>query len=161
MYKILLLILFFSTPAFAQSEYITEQQNLNPEELCLVQTIYFEARGESFLGQLAVATVVMKRLSNKSFPNTICSVVRSGKYWKGNPIKNKCAFSYWCDGKSEKMYDYTAYEEAILAANLSLRGARVKPVTNATHYHAAYVKPFWSLKLKKITQIGKHIFYRK
>ena len=158
--KILLLLLFFSTSVLAQSEYIPEQRNLNSEELCLVQTIYFEARGDSFIGQIAVANVVMKRLNSKSFPNTICNVVRSGKYWKGNPVKNKCAFSYWCDGKSEKMYDIIAYEEAIEVANLVLKGAVIEPVKDATHYHAFYVKPSWSLKLKRITRIGKHIFYR-
>jgi|TARA_R100000093_G_C1926213_1_gene67252 spore germination cell wall hydrolase CwlJ-like protein len=161
MYKILLLLLFFSTSALAQSEYIPEQSNLNSEELCLVQTIYFEARGESFVGQLAVGSVVMKRLSSNSYPDTICGVVRSGVYWKGNPVKDKCAFSYWCDGKSEKMYDIMAYDDAVTVANMILSGARIETIKSATHYHAVYVEPSWSFKLKRITRIGKHIFYRR
>ena len=58
------------------------------------------------------------------------------------------------------MYDIIAYEEAIEVANLVLKGAVIEPVKDATHYHAFYVKPSWSLKLKRITRIGKHIFYR-
>ena len=49
------------------------------------EAIYFEARSESFIGQLAVANVILERVSNKYFPNTICKVVKSGKYFKGNP----------------------------------------------------------------------------
>ena len=115
---ILILLLLCGNMAYANDFAIPEQYNLNKEELCLVQTIYFEARGESFIGQLAVANVILQRLNNKSFPNTICKVVRSGRYWKGNPIKE------------------------------------------STHYHAFYVKPGWSFKMKQVTRIGKHIFYK-
>ena len=53
---------------------------------CLAEAIYFEARGESFGGMLAVASVVMNRVDHKDFPNNICGVVREGKYWNGRPI---------------------------------------------------------------------------
>ena len=157
---ILILLLLCDNIAYASDYAIPEQYNLNKEELCLVQTIYFEARGESFIGQLAVANVILQRLNNKSFPDTICKVVRSGRYWKGNPIKNKCAFSYWCDGKSERMYDYNAYDIAIEVTNLALEGVTLSLVKESTHYHAFYVKPGWSFKMKQVTRIGKHIFYK-
>tara|TARA_R110000765_G_scaffold104372_1_gene194149 strand:+ start:258 stop:749 length:492 start_codon:yes stop_codon:yes gene_type:complete len=156
----ILILLLISSTLNAKPLPIPDQFNLNEEELCLVQAIYFEARGESFIGQLAVGSVILQRLESKSFPNTICGVVQSGKYWKGNPVKNKCAFSYWCDGKTEKMYNYNSYDEAVNAANLVLSGASISLLNKATHYHAFYVKPNWSTKMKKVIRIGKHLFYR-
>lgn len=158
--SIVLILLLISNSVIAKPLSVPDQFNLNKEELCLVQAIYFEARGESFIGQLAVGSVILQRLKSKSFPNTICGVVQSGKYWKGNPIKNKCAFSYWCDGKTEKMYNYNAYDEAVNAANLVLGGASISLLNEATHYHAFYVQPSWSTKMKRITRIGKHLFYK-
>ena len=69
---------------------------------CLVEAVYHEARSESLLGMLSVANVILTRKENSNFPNTICQVVHQGKYWKGNPVKDKCQFSYWCDGKAER-----------------------------------------------------------
>ena len=159
--SIILMLLLVSSTINAKSLSVPDQFNLNEEELCLVQAIYFEARGESFIGQLAVGSVILQRLESKSFPDTICGVVQSGKYWKGNPIKNKCAFSYWCDGKTEKMYNYNSYDEAVNAANLVLGGASIALLNQATHYHAFYVQPSWSTKMKRIIRIGKHIFYKR
>ena len=153
--SIILMLLLVSSSINAKPLSVPDQFNLNEEELCLVQAIYFEARGESFIGQLAVGSVILQRLESKSFPNTICSVVQSGKYW------NKCAFSYWCDGKTEKMYNYNAYDEAVNAANLVLGGASISLLNGATHYHAFYVQPNWSTKMKRIIRIGKHIFYKR
>ena len=87
--SIILMLLLVSSTVNAKSLSVPDQFNLNEEELCLVQAIYFEARGESFIGQLAVGSVILQRLESKSFPDTICGVVQSGKYWKVNPIKNK------------------------------------------------------------------------
>ena len=159
--SIILMLLLVSSTVNAKSLSVPDQFNLNEEELCLVQAIYFEARGESFIGQLAVGSGILQRLESKSFPDTICGVVQSGKYWKGNPIKNKCAFSYWCDGKTEKMYNYNSYDEAVNAANLVLGGASIALLNQATHYHAFYVQPSWSTTMKRIIRIGKHIFYKR
>ena len=158
--SIILILLLISSAINAKPLPVPDQFNLNKEELCLVQAIYFEARGESFIGQLAVGSVILQRLESKSFPNTICGVVQSGKYWKGNPVKNKCAFSYWCDGKTEKMYNYNAYDEAVSVVNLVLSGASISLLNKATHYYAFYAQPNLSIKIKKIIRIGKHIFYR-
>ena len=45
------------------------------EVKCLATAIYFEARGEPEHGQLAVAQVVLNRVKNPAYPNTICGVV--------------------------------------------------------------------------------------
>jgi len=155
-YLIVILILFSSS---LHAKDISNPA-LNEQEICLVQALYFEARSESFIGQLAVANVILQRVSNKYFPNTICKVVKSGRYFKGNPVKNRCAFSYWCDGKSEKMYNNLSYKRAVTVKDLALSGVVVTTVDKATHYHALYVNPKWAKEMKKLSQIGKHIFYK-
>ena len=69
------------------------------ERQCLVEAIYFEGRSESLLAQLAIANVILERVKLINFPNTVCDVVKQGRYYKGHPVRHKCAFSYWCDGK--------------------------------------------------------------
>ena len=46
---------------------------------CLVEAIYHEARGEEFIGMLAVAGVVLTRKESSKYPNTICGVVHQAK----------------------------------------------------------------------------------
>lgn len=157
---LIIILVFFSSSLHAKDSSILLDPLLNEQEVCLVQTIYFEARGETLRGQLAVANVILERVSNKYFPNTICKVVKSGKYFKGSPVKNRCAFSYWCDGKSERMYDKLSYKKALTVKDLALSGSVVATVDKSTHYHALYVNPKWAKEMKKISQIGKHIFYK-
>ena len=69
---------------------------------CLALNIYHEARNQPTAGKLAVAQVTLNRVKHDRFPNTICGVVYQGYYLNNNPIKHKCQFSWWCDGKSDK-----------------------------------------------------------
>ena len=128
---------------------------------CLVEAIYHEARSEDLLPMLAVANVILNRVKHKKFPNTICEVVHQGKYWKGNPIKDKCHFSYWCDGKSERFTDISGLIKSINVAEISLKGVLVRQTANATHYHAYYVAPKWASDphFKALGQLGTHLFY--
>ena len=79
------------------------------EATCLAKNMYFEARNQGLAGQLAVSLVVMNRVKDERFPNTICGVIEQGpisKWWlkeKGKivPIRNRCQFSWFCDGKSD------------------------------------------------------------
>ena len=78
------------------------------EAICLATNIYHEARGESYAGKVAVANVTMNRVTSPKFPNTICDVVyqaQTKENWKGNtvPKRNKCQFSWYCDGKSDNI----------------------------------------------------------
>ena len=131
------------------------------ELACLSEAVYFEARSESFIAQLAVANVVLERVKNNNYPDTICEVVRQGKYINGQPIRDKCHFSYWCDGKPERIKNIKAYKEAIDAASLAMQGVKVDITLGATHYHANYVDPYWSKNPTFIYlgAIGTHIFY--
>ena len=129
---------------------------------CLVEAIYHEARSEPFTAQLSVANVILERVADDRFPNTICKVVHQGKYnRKGQPIRNKCMFSYWCDGKSERMRETHALKKVIHVAELAMKGVQVGLTQGATHYHANYVQPQWasSENFMYVGNMGKHVFY--
>ena len=129
---------------------------------CLVEAVYHEARSERFMAQLSVANVVLQRVTDRRFPNTICKVVHQGKYnRRGQPIRNKCMFSYWCDGKSERMRETNALRKAIEVSELALQVVYVKRTFGATHYHATYVTPNWSRSknFKYLGRMGRHLFY--
>lgn len=148
---IILGMLFFASLAYAEED---------KELKCLVEAVYHEARSESFTGQLAVANVIIERANLAQFPNTICKVVHDGKYWKGNIIRHKCAFSYYCDGKKEwSSVEKEALDTAYQVSSLALDGVTLMSTLGATHYHASYVSPFWANEMERLQQIGTHIFY--
>lgn len=125
------------------------------EQRCLAAGIYFEARGESVKGQAAVAQVILNRVRNPAYPDTICGVVYQNESWR-----NRCQFSFACDGikdrvKSRKHWDMA--EEIALATTAGK--IWFKEVGAATHYHAAYVHPRWARNMRKVGRIGLHIFY--
>jgi len=128
---------------------------------CLVEALYHEARSESMLAMLSVANVILTRKESSNYPNTICKVVHQGKYWKGKPIKDKCHFSYWCDGRPERFTDMAGLIKSINVAEMSLKGIQVKQTVGSTHYHASYVTPRWASNpnFKSLGQVGTHIFY--
>ena len=132
---------------------------------CLATAIYFEARGEPMVGQVAVAQVIVNRVYDERFPDTVCDVVKQGEYYTWNksiPIKYRCQFSFWCDGKPEVMRDETAKQWSYNVAESALAGLFYDTTSGATHYHADYVVPSWSKNsmFTKTVQINAHIFYR-
>ena len=131
--------------------------------ICLALNVYHEAKNQSFLGQVAVAQVVMNRVKDKRYPNTVCEVVKQGQTYKWKPsfpIKNKCQFSWYCDGKSDKAREKKAWDIALTVANGVYYGNLDDFVEGATHYHAHYVNPSWAETKTYITRIDDHIFYR-
>jgi len=126
---------------------------------CVAEAIYFEARGEPLVGQLAVANVINNRVKSSKFPDTYCDVVYQAKRINGKIVKNKCAFSFYCDGKVEKIRDKKAYKLAKNIAKLSMQEVYVDITRKATHFHATYVNPYWSTHLEYLGKIGKHKFY--
>jgi len=123
--------------------------------MCLALTIYFEARGESFQSQVAVGHVVINRVKSPDFPNTICEVTT-----EGGEYRHRCQFSWYCDGKSDKTPDQTAWEQALVIAQGVHTGNLDDFVEGATHYHATYVLPEWADSKTPVVQIGDHMFYR-
>ena len=131
------------------------------EKKCLTENIYFEARGQGQAGWLAVAQVTQNRVDDRRFPNTICEVVKQGlTYASGDPIRNKCQFSWYCDGLSDKPKDQRAWAKAIAIAEdvFFSYGLSINTVEGATFYHATTVDPAWNLEY--VVTIEDHIFYR-
>lgn len=139
--------------------------NFTDEDVhCLALNLYFEARGESAQGQHAVAEVVLYRLMASKYPNTICDVVREGRYYAWNPdfpIRHKCQFSWWCDGKSDKPVDGRAFTVALDISTRVLTDPDYEPVMEyALFYHTLAVDPYWVDSVEFVETIGEHSFYR-
>lgn len=132
------------------------------DEHCLALNIYFEARGEtSIRGKYAVADVVMYRYMNARYPNEVCNIVKEGRYRNGHPIRHKCQFSWWCNGKENIPREIAAFEEAMIIAKEVLHDPNYIPrIEYAIFYHANYVKPKWARTKEFVGQIGNHLFYR-
>lgn len=131
--------------------------------VCLALNIYHEAKNQSFIGQVAVAQVVMNRVKDTRYPNSVCEVVKQGQTYKWKPtlpIKHRCQFSWYCDGKSDKPRNTTAWENAMHVANGVYNQHITELVEGATHYHADYVNPSWAETKTYVTRIDDHIFYR-
>lgn len=130
---------------------LNEQTELD----CLATAVYYEARSESTRGQIAVAEVIMNRVSDPRFPKTVCGVV-----YQGGGRNTGCQFSFTCDGSTHKKPRGQAWDRAKAVA-LHVQLGLSAPVTNkATHYHTDYVDPVWSSGLVETVEIGTHIFYR-
>ncbi len=125
------------------------------EAHCLAQAIYYEARGEPLPGQIAVAEVVLNRKESGRYPDTICAVVFQNEH-----RKNRCQFSFACDGKTDTPPSGKTWNKSISLANYVLADGSLRLTNAATHYHADYVSPFWSKHLEKTVSIGQHIFYK-
>jgi spore germination cell wall hydrolase CwlJ-like protein len=126
------------------------------EQRCLAEAVYFEARSESEEGQAAVAQVVLNRVKSGLYPNNVCGVVYQNRHrYMG------CQFSFACEGKSLRVTDGPSWQSATRIASAVIEGRTyLSEVGGATHYHADYVKPGWSRRLKKMDVIGRHIFYQ-
>lgn len=132
------------------------QIDLSEEVTCLAQNIYFEARSEPVDGMLAVGHVVLNRVASKKFPDTVCKVVRQG----GDQRRNRCQFSWWCDGRSDEPHNKVAWNAARLIAWFIYNGQTEDPTGGALWYHADYVRPYWRKAFKRGPKIGQHIFYQ-
>ena len=136
--------------------------------ICLALNTYHEAKNQSLVGQIATAQVVMNRVADDRYPNTVCEVVKQGPHrpsWenpeKEYPIRHRCQFSWYCDGKSDVPKNDKAWRKAQDVAFLVLYNKINLDVTEgATHYHATYVRPAWARTKTRTTRIEKHIFYR-
>lgn len=127
-------------------------------ERCLANAIYFEARGEPLLGQMAVAQVVINRVFSGHYPGDVCGVVyQSTRRYH----RLRCQFSFTCDGIPDRITEPDAFERATRVARNALDGRFwVDDVGKATHYHARWVHPRWVHEMRRLDRIGVHTFYR-
>jgi hypothetical protein len=121
---------------------------------CLTQAVYYEARGEGAAGQAAVAQVVLNRSRHPAFPKSVCGVVYQGVN------SRSCQFSFACDGSVNRRVDQSAWRRAEKVAARALAGSVMEEVGTATHFHVTRVSPNWGSRLRRVAQIGTHVFYR-
>jgi len=172
--------ILYNIPKDARTNLYTEKSH--PDEYCIALNIYFEARAENLAGKYAVADVVLNRVNDSRFPNTVCEVIREGptyESWETKkhpelpdeeriylPVRDRCQFSWYCDGETDIPDQRTAWRDAqIIAYNIVQFGTFRGITEGATHYHATYVNPEWSLEAWRpvyhlIGRIGDHIFYK-
>ena len=157
------------TPTASADTVPTQKQFMIDESFCLAQNVYFEARNQPLAGQMAVIAVTVNRVNDKRFPNSICGVVYEGPHrpsWKDNtvmiPVKNRCQFSWYCDGKSDRIHDMETFNQIFQLTSGGVDGRyTIADITEgATHYHADYVEPAWAKTKTKTIEIEDHIFYR-
>jgi hypothetical protein len=137
-------------PLYALVDRYSAGAPLDEQGNCLATAVYFEARGESLEGQLAVARVVMNRAASGRYPPDWCGVV-----------KQPAQFSFvrhgefpWIDTGS------AAWARAQGVARLAIANVVPSVGTDVLWYHANYVAPSWGRRLNMVEKIGAHIFYR-
>lgn len=140
--KILLAALLFSATG------VVAHETKGEAEYCLAQNIYFESRGESRAGQIAVGHVTLNRKNHEQFPNTICEVVWERKQ-----------FSWTHDGLSDRPRNKEAWQRAQSIARGILNGEIEDNTNGALFFHSTSVKPYWIRKMDFQIKIGRHLFY--
>jgi hypothetical protein len=136
-------------PLYALADRYAAGAPLDEQATCLATAVYFEARGESVEGQLAVADVVMNRASSGKYPTTWCDVVKQP--WQ---------FSFVQHGQFPAITDGAAWARAQGIARIAMANVERSVPTDVLWYHADYVAPSWGSRLTEVEKIGAHIFYR-
>ena len=123
--------------------------NHDEEQLCLAKAVYFEARGETLEGQLAVAEVVLNRAASGRYPPTICAVVTQ-----------RAQFSFIRGGRFPAVnVGSSSWHIALAIADIARKNLADQIPARVLWYHASYVSPSWGRRLTRVTRIGAHIFY--
>ena len=137
-------------PLYALVDKYSAGSPLDEQGNCLATAVYFEARGESLDGQLAVARVVMNRAASGRYPPDYCSVV-----------KQPAQFSFVRHGEFPSIdTNSAAWARAQGVARIAMANVVPSIDSNVLWYHATYVAPSWGHRLNMVEKIGLHIFYR-
>jgi spore germination cell wall hydrolase CwlJ-like protein len=170
-------VIYRALPDVNSLKELVKQEEVN----CLALNIYREANNQSVVGMIAVGRVVMNRVMDRRYPPDTCSVIFEGplvESWKTRrntkladkdriyyPKRDRCQFSWYCDGKRDELINKEnnrAWKTAEDIAYQILAFDKWRGVLEgATHYHANYVSPSLSHKLKHIATIDDHIFYKR
>lgn len=125
------------------------EQTETPEQDCLAKAVYFEARGESLEGQLAVAQVVINRAASGRYPASLCGVVTQPRQ-----------FSFINRGKFPTPdMSSDAWRKAVAVSRVAQEKLAGTLAPDVLWYHASYVNPGWGKRLRRSAQIGLHVFY--
>ena len=126
------------------------------EAHCLAKNIYFEAGNQPLAGRIAVGQVTINRRDHGMFPHTICEVV-----YQGGEIRNRCQFSWYCDGKHDTPTDSETWLDSIVLAFRLLNFDDMDITEGSLWYHANYIEdPYWAKELTPTVVINNHIFYK-
>lgn len=154
MKRFILLALLLPTFALAEVsqsrlDYELEQGQRLHNATILADVMWCEAVSEGRVGMLAVANVVMNRVNDRRFPNTIEEVVHQ-----------RHQFECIQNGKRGDFKDRTYRETFSLA--LEFLDGKTPRITTANHYYADWIPevPYWSDPSKRLGKIGRHVFYR-
>lgn len=138
---------------------------INTEHVkCIALNIYHEAGSEPFMGQVAVARVVMNRVKH-GFGSNPCRVVYQQTLIPDNenPDESRrlCQFSWVCEGKGEPSKNNPRYRQAEQIARDVLLENKWHDVipSNILFFHNNTVNPGWAYY--KAMDIGNHVFYSK
>lgn len=155
------ILLFVANTSEAQTVNLYTEQD-HPQAYCMALNIYYEARGSNLADRAGTADVVLNRVRDTRYPDTICEVVKQGiQNADGSMQRNKCQFSWYCDGKHDRPGNADLWVDAQMLAFQIVHEGKYRGITEgATHYHATYVKPRWASTLQLVGRIGAHIFYR-
>lgn len=117
----------------------------------LSEALVYEARGESYVGALAVASVVMNRRDHKNFPDTIWGVVTQ-------PYQ----FSYLLDKHKQRKPSAADWDRALVIA-YDVKHGVVERVSDALFYlnpKAVKRMPRWAKEYEYVMTVDNHQFYR-
>lgn len=146
------LITICITTALFAAFVTTSAQRLNAlgeQAECLALNIYHEARGESVMGQIAVAHVTLNRVADRRWPSTICEVVYQPKQF---------SWTHMVSNRTPRNgFNWTRAQNLAQAV---IDGVDEDNTDGAVYYHADYVNPVWNRNLTVTTVIGAHIFYK-
>lgn len=123
-------------------------KDLDRELQCLAGAIYFEAKGETLEGQLAVGRVVVARSRSGRFPASYCGVVYQRSQFSF--VRGQSMPAIDRDGRN--------WSNAVKIARIAHAGSWKSPVEGALFFHAARVSPNW--RLTRVARIDNHVFYR-
>jgi len=113
------------------------------EFTCLAENIYYESRGEPYIGKISVAQVTYNRAEKVG---SFCDAVHAPSQFS------------WTLNTQEKPHG-REWEASKHAAKMFANGVRVKNLEHTDHYHANYVDPYWNVNMKRTAIIGAHQFY--
>ena len=149
MYKVLLLILLITTPVGGSIDSDGIQRMIAGKQIdCIAKTVYFEARGESEEGKIAIANVVLNRFKSGNY-NDFCSVVYQNRQFS------------WTLMRRRKIKEEVSWKESRLIANDIYYDNLEDNTYGATHFHKSTIKPRWIKSFRKVAVIGNHVFYIK
>lgn len=126
----------------------TADAEADDELRCLATAVYYESKGEPLKGQLAVAQVILNRVNSNRFADSICGVVyqpRQFSFANGGHVPPRMSRDW---------------RTAVAIARIAMDNKWADVSSDALFFHATYVAPGWSGRHQKVSQIGRHVFYR-